>query len=87
MTVSVRLTGRAARWVQLVQDFGHLDQDGVNRLLVTVADLHAESGGDGKDAVVDLPLVRRAAAVMLTSVTDDGQLPMILEEDWALLFS
>ena len=87
MTVSVRLTGRAARWIRLVHDFGHLDQDGVDRLLIAVADLHAEQGGD-PDGLVDLPSVRRAAAVMLTGPThDDGQLPLILEEDWALLFS
>lgn len=84
MTVSVRLTGRAARWVRLLQDFGHLDSDGVDRLLVAVADLHAELGG-GRDGWVDLPLVRRAAAVLLCS--SDGQLPPILEEDWPLLFA
>lgn len=84
MTVSVRLTGRATRWVHLLQDFGHLDQDGVDRLLITVADLHAELGG-AAEGWVDLPLVRRAAALVLTA-SDDGSLPLILEEDWPLLF-
>ena len=84
MTPSVRLTGRAARWVHLLQEFGHLDHDGIDRLLITIADLHLEMGGaDG--GWVDLPLVRRAAAVVLTS-NDEGVLPMILEEDWPLLF-
>jgi hypothetical protein len=86
LTVSVRLTGRASRWVQLLQDFGHLDQEGVDRLLIAVADLHAESGG-APDAWVDLPTVRRAAAVLLANPPDDGHLPLILEEDWPLLFS
>lgn len=82
-TISVRLTGRAARWVRLLQDFGHLDSDGVDRLLVTVADLHAETGG-GTEGLVDLPLVRRAAAALLCN---DEPLSPILEEDWSLLFA
>jgi hypothetical protein len=86
MTVTVRLSGRAARWIRLLQDFGHLDQEGTDRLLIAVADLHAETGG-ADDALVDLPEVRRAAALILTGAPDDGQLPMILEEDWQLLFS
>ncbi|MEZ4241303.1 MAG: hypothetical protein R3F59_35125 [Myxococcota bacterium] len=81
--MTVRLTGRATRWVHLLQDFGHLDMDGVDRLLVTAAELHAEMGGPA-DGWVDLPLVRRAAALVLTS-QDDGSLPLILEEDWPLL--
>jgi hypothetical protein len=84
MVTVVRLTGRAARWVQLVQDFGHLDQDGVDRLLIAVADLHAE--GMGTDGLIDLPAVRRAAAILLAHPPDDGELPLILEEDWPLLF-
>jgi hypothetical protein len=84
VTVSVRLTGRATRWVRLLQDFGHLDSDGVDRLLVAVADLHAEGGG-GREGWVDLPLVRRAAAALLCG--PDGQISPILEEDWPLLFA
>jgi hypothetical protein len=72
------------RWIHLLQDFGHLDADGVDRLLITVADLHAELGG-AKDGWIDLPLVRRAAAMILTA-RDDEPLPIILEEDWPLLF-
>ena len=85
MAISVRLTGRAARWVQLLQDFGHVDHDGADRLLVAVAELHAELGGaDG--AVVDLPLVKRAAAMLFAPQADEP-MPLILEEDWPLLFS
>ena len=86
MTVSVRLTGRAARWIHLLHDFGHLDGESVDRLLIAVADLHAELGGE-PDAWIDLPLVRRAAAVLLLTLRDDGSMSMILEEDWPLLFS
>ncbi|MEQ1506228.1 MAG: hypothetical protein ABMB14_28610 [Myxococcota bacterium] len=85
MRVSVRLTGRAARWVHLLHDFGHLDDQGVDRLLIAVADLHAELGG-ADEGWIDLPLVRRAAAVLLTATREDGLLPLILEEDWPLLF-
>ena len=86
MTVSVRLTGRAARWVHLLQDFGHLDTEAFDRLLIAVADLHAQLGGKN-DAWVDLPLVRRAAAVQLMAAQEEGPMSIILEEDWSLLFS
>ena len=84
MPVSVRLTGRAARWVQLLQDFGHVDHDGADRLLVAVAELNAGSG-EG-EVLVDLPAVRRAAALLFAPDRDEP-LPAILEEDWPLLFS
>lgn len=86
MTVSVRLTGRAARWVHLLHDFGHLDTEGLDRLLIGVADLHAELGGEN-GAWVDLPLVRRAAAMQLMTAQEQSPMSMILEEDWPLLFS
>lgn len=86
MTVSVRLTGRAARWIHLLHDFGHLDTESVDRLLIAVADLHAELGGESGEWI-DLALVRRAAAVLLMTSRDDGSMSMILEEDWPLLFS
>jgi hypothetical protein len=73
------------RWVHLLQDFGHLDQEGIDRLLITAADLHADLGGSS-EGWVDLPLVRRAAALVLTADEDESALPLILEEDWPLLF-
>lgn len=84
MAITVRLTGRAARWVQLLLDFGHVDPDGADRLLVAVAELHAEEGD--AESLADLPLVKRAAA-MLFAPDGDEPLPGILEEDWPLLFS
>ncbi|MCA9491192.1 MAG: hypothetical protein KC621_14780 [Myxococcales bacterium] len=76
--------GRAARWLRLLQDFGHLDADGQDRLLVAVAELAAESGHP-PDLPVGLDLVRRAAAILL--LPDDLPMSQILEEDWPLLFS
>lgn len=84
--LQVRLTGRAARWVQLLQDFGHLDATGVDRLAVAVAELHAEAGGRDGD-LVDLPMLKRAAAMLLFPSSPDEPSPAILQEDWPLLFS
>jgi hypothetical protein len=82
MVPDVKLTGRAARWVQLLQDFGHLDPEGANRLMVGIAELQAADGG----RCADLSLVRRAAAIVLFG---DGEAegPSVLDDDWPLLFS
>ncbi len=78
------LTGRAARWIQLLHDFGHVDQEGMDRLYVAVAELAAEAGHPA-DRPVDVDLVRRAAAILLLP-DGDRALTQILEEDWSLLF-
>lgn len=85
MNPSYVLEGRAARWAQLLLDFGHLDAEGLDRLLVAVAELAAEAGHP-PDRPVGLDVVRRAAAILLLP-QDDLPLPHILEEDWPLLFS
>ena len=72
--------------VQLLQEFGHLDSDGADRLLVAVAELHADLGGED-GAVVDLPLVRRAAAMLLVPEQMTESLSQFLDEDWPLFFS
>ncbi len=76
----IRLTGRATRFVALLAEYGHLDAEGVNRVLLAAAELVPE----GTTALVDLDLVRRAAAILLAPA-DDVAGP--LGEDWALLFS
>ena len=80
----VRLTGRAARFLHVLEDFGHLDDDQLDELLVALADM----AGSDKEETVDLPLVRRVAAAILfgrggSSEAESGA----LGEDWALLFS
>jgi hypothetical protein len=91
-TSSISLTGRATRWIQVLQDFGHLDNDGTDRLLIFIADLAAKEQAPSDDPCarvwVDVDLVRRAAAILLAR--DQGEsphLPLLLEEDWPLLFS
>lgn len=76
-----RLTGRASRFVFMLREFGHLDDEGVNRVLLGAADLRP--GGAG---LIDLPDVRRAAAMVLFP---DGDEPPtgLLAADWPILFS
>lgn len=81
----VVLTGRAHRWLKLLEDFGHLTPEAMDRLYVGIAELAAQSGAPA-GAPVDLPLVRRAAAVYLAPDAQD-HLPPALDEDWPLLFS
>lgn len=79
------LTGRAVRWLKVLEDFGHLAPDGVDRLYVGIAEVAAQSGHP-TDRPIDLPLVRRAAAIVLAPPADEP-LPPLLDEDWPLLFS
>ena len=78
----IQLTGRATRFVQMLRDFGHLDDEAVNRLLLGAADLQAP----GVVGPVDLPEVRRAAAMLLFP---EGEVPQgsLLLADWPILFS
>lgn len=84
----VRLTGRAQRWLRLLQDFGHIDDGRIEDLLVQLADNGPASGAEG---IVDLPALRRAASVMLFGDGDAQQLRDLekgpLAEDWLFLFS
>lgn len=77
----VRLSGKASRFLQLLQDFGHLDDDSAAQVMLGVGD----PMGRGRRSV-DLPEVRRAAAAMLFS-RGEGDLDALLAEDWPLLFS
>ncbi len=86
MPMSSKLTGRAARWIQLVEDFGHVGSEDVDRLLVGVSELAPDAAEATLEhpARVDERLLRRAAAIMLFGNTIDSP---ALEEDWDLLFS
>lgn len=93
----VSLTGRAARWLQLVQDLGHLDAEMTDHLLLFAAEMAANTPTDPGDTVhgaregevwVDLPELRRAAAIVLASGKGEHEaLPPHLLEDWSALFS
>ena len=79
----VCLTGRAARFVFLLRDFGHIDESGVDRLMLGASDLR------DVEAVGPLTLldVRRAAAVLLFSEKEAEVGKGLLAADWPILFS
>ncbi len=83
----VRLTGRAARFLDVLKEFGHIDEDRLDELLVALTEI---SGG-ADEPLVDLPDVRRMAAAILFGPGDSESLEEIekgvLSEDWPLLFS
>lgn len=76
---SVRVTGKAAQFLLLLQDFGHLDETTADRILLDIG-----AANDG--ASIDLDMVRRAVAEVLFAgaggLLSEGQ----LGEDWTLLF-
>lgn len=78
-----RITGRAARWLELVKDYGHLDDETLDALLTAIAEDYGEPG----EALVDLPEVRRIAAELLFDRSPEGEDgDDVVAEDWALLF-
>jgi len=71
----------------LLQDFGHMDEEQLQDLYITLADI----AGAPNEVAADLPLVRRVAAAMLF---EDGNMEAlkeiesgVLAEDWPFLFS
>ncbi len=76
----LRLTGSAARYLQVLQDFGHLDDEQVARVVMAIT-----PRGRGPQ-LAEVSDVRRAAAVHLFDRTS-GELDGLLAEDWPLLFS
>jgi hypothetical protein len=81
--VRVRITGRAHRFLQMMQDLGHLEEEDVTDVLLS---LHAANGSRGP-AIADLDTVRAAVAYLLFQ-DDEGSGPGgILAEDWPHLFS
>lgn len=81
----VKLDGRGAQLVRLLEDLGHLAPTDVDRLVVGVTDLLPEGGTLARPQRVDAADLRRAAAIMLFGSGDD-EAPA-LEEDWPVLFS
>ena len=79
--LELKITGRAARFIQLLRDFGHLDEEGANQLLVGLGDVVGEHS-----PVVDLHSVRRVASMVLFN-NEQGPQQDVLAEDWPFLFS
>jgi hypothetical protein len=82
-----RMTGRAFRFALMLRDFGHLDDAGLNQLLVTA--LEGAEPGEDPEIEVDLDAVRRVAARVLfeRGGPEIGEGRGLLAEDWPLLFS
>ena len=87
MAHTVKLDGRAQRYLRLLEDFGHLSPDEADRLCVGVAELvpGAEAATWSSPAPASLAAVRRGAAMVLFGPgVEEGS---ALEDDWPLLFS
>ena len=80
----VRITGRAARFLRMLVDLGHLDDDGADRLVLAISDAR----GGPVEVLVDLPTVRRLSAVLLFERAGDGTAQgRLVDQEWPLLFS
>lgn len=77
------LTGRAARWLHLLQDLGHIDIATADELVMAASDLHRELHHKGTR--VGLETIRQAAAMVLFQT--DAEPATMLDDDWPLLFS
>ncbi|HMV70328.1 MAG TPA: hypothetical protein PKA64_26035 [Myxococcota bacterium] len=82
-TPVVRLTGRALRFLRLMQDLGHLDDQLVSDVLL---DLYPPRGARGP-VWADVDVVRSAVAARLFQRSEGAKMPPNLVEDWPLLFS
>ena len=82
-TRQVRLTGRAARLLQMIQDLGHLDEQGTDEVLLQLQTGFVHCNVETADASD----VRRAAAKVLFDRAGADGVDGILAEDWPLLFS
>jgi hypothetical protein len=79
----VRLTGRASRYLQILVDLGHLDDEAFGQVVLS---LHVANPQRGP-AIADVDAIRSAAAWVLAERAGDDGPEGVLQEDWALLFS
>lgn len=76
----VRVTGRASRFLRLLQDFGHLDDEAVARIELGL-------GHEGPvPPTLDLDAARLASARALFEA-HEGIIDGLLAEDWPILYS
>lgn len=76
------VTGAASRYLQLLEDFGHLTVDAPSRVVLGAAELGLHENGS-----VRLDDIRRSAAMLLFSAADHDGAAEVLGQDWPLLFS
>jgi hypothetical protein len=67
----------------MVQDLGHLDDEGVHDVLLSLDG----PGGARQFALADIDAVRQATAAVLFARAGEEGVEGILAEDWPLLFS
>ena len=75
-----QLTGRALRFLQLMQDFGHVED--VSRIVLDLP----RFGFPDDNGVYDLDTVKRAVASAILEERPEG-VSGLLAQDWPLLFS
>jgi hypothetical protein len=87
MAHTVKLSGRAQRYLRSLEEFGHIGPDEVDRLCLGAAELlpTTEEGSWSSPVKVGQPTVRRAAAMLLFSTEEEPG--GALADDWPLLFS
>lgn len=83
MTREIRLSGKAAHFLQLLQDFGHLDDTTGTRAIMALAE-DPTVARDGRAGLLD---VRRAAAQVLFLRDAESEPDAVLAADWPVLFS
>ena len=76
------VTGAAARYLQVLEDFGHLTSGAPARVVLGAAELGLHENGS-----VRLDDVRRSAAILLFSTAANDGTAEVLSQDWPLLFS
>lgn len=81
--IVTRVDPRAARYLELLVEFGHLDPRGAEEVILSASEAFA-----GTERPIPLSAVQRAAATLL--VADRPPPPPggedLLTQDWALLF-
>lgn len=78
----VRIEPRAARYLQLLVEFGHLDPISMEDAVMAASELYPD-----RTSPIPLAAVKRVAATMLASPeAPSGQGKDILSADWPLLF-
>lgn len=79
----IRLTGRAMRFINLVAELGHLDEEAISRVVLS---LEPPPGSKGT-VIADIDVIRPAVAWTLAERLEGAPADSALAEDWALLFS